>query len=449
MKGSLRLRGNRVLAAALVLGCAGSLWAVQPKDSVSSLESKEMFVPELYISTHNLALDQALAETKDRAALGLLAARQTGAEATGREVRVWIDPRGGAAVNVLGSFPLIPGKGVGNSITLAQVSAALGRGVERMDGQVVSDLVRRFAEGHLGLLGIDTTQLGEAKSGQANADLWHVSIPQAYRGVPVRHARLLATLSHGNMVLLGTETWADVQGLSVTPSVAAEKAVDLGFDYAGGRSGLDDIVAEPRLEIVPYAPQELQAGEGYGGPLGQGLRHYLAWVFTYQRRAEDPVWQVTVDAHSGRVLEFKDTNQYVNRTITGGVYPLTSTDICPTPQTCGQMQLNEPMPFVDTGLPVPNNFTNSGGLFDYSSGTVTTTFNGKYVRTTDTCGAMNQSTGTPPLVLGGVNGDHDCTVPAGSSPGNTPASRSGIYELSKLIERPRATCPATPGCKAS
>ncbi len=439
MRSGARLSAGRTWALALVLG-AGSLAAVQPKDSPSSLESKEMFVPELHISNQNLALDQALAETRDRAALKVLAARQAGAEATGREVKVWIDPRGGAAVNVLGSFPLIPGDGVGNRITLEQVGAALGRGVSRVDGKVVGDLVRRFAEGHRALLGIDTAQLGEARTGDPNPDLWHVSIPQVYQGIPVRYGRLLATLSHGNMVLLGAENWADVQGLAATPSIPAEKALDLGFEYAGGRSGLDDLVAAPQLEIVPYAPLELQSGEGYGGPIGQGLRHYLAWVYTYQRRGEDPVYKVTVDAHSGRVLEFKDTNEYVNRQIKGGAYPLTNTEICPNNQQCGTMQLGVPMPFADTGLAAPDNYTNSGGLFNYTSGSVTTTLNGKYVRIADTCGSISESTATPPLDLGGSNGQHDCTS-AGSSAGDTSASRSGFYELNKLIEMARGYLP--------
>ena len=44
------------------------------------------------------------------------------------------------------------------------------------------------------------------------------------------------------------------------------------------------------------------------------------------------------------------------------------------------MQPDWPMPFANTGLAAPNNFTNSAGVFDYTSGTATTTLTGRYVR---------------------------------------------------------------------
>ena len=40
--------------------------------------------------------------------------------------------------------------------------------------------------------------------------------------------------------------------------------------------------------------------------------------------------------------------------------------MCPTPQTCGEMQSGWPMPFADTGLPAPNNVTNSAGVYDFT-----------------------------------------------------------------------------------
>jgi hypothetical protein len=266
-----------------------------------------------------------------------------------------------------------------------------------------------------------------------------VSIPQAYAGVVVRDARLGATISHGNLVLLGTETWGDVRGLDAKPRLSASQALDAGFAYADGRFPEDIIVRSPRLEIVPFAPPEFQVGEGFGGPLGQGYRHRLVWSFVFQRAPEDPRWEVLVDAHDGEVIAFQDENQYVRRSIVGGVYPLTNTGICPSPDTCGVMQLNWPMPFADTGFPAPA-FTNSHGVYNYTAGTATTTLTGKFVNINDNCGPISNSSPTGNINLGGANNQHDCTS-GGGSPGNTPSSRSVFYEVNRVADLARGYLP--------
>jgi trimeric autotransporter adhesin len=73
---------------------------------------------------------------------------------------------------------------------------------------------------------------------------------------------------------------------------------------------------------------------------------------------------------------------------------------------------------ADAGLASPNNFTNSAGIFNWTSGNVTTTLN-----------------------LGGANNQHDCTS-GGASAGNTPASRSAYYELNRIAELARGWLPS-------
>ncbi|HET6346083.1 MAG TPA: endopeptidase, partial [Myxococcota bacterium] len=147
-----------------------------------------------------------------------------------------------------------------------------------------------------------------------------------------------------------------------------------------------------------------------------------------------------VDAHDGEVLALQDINHYLAEQITGGVYPLTSTEICPDATHCGTMQTGWPMPFADTGLASPNDFTNSAGLFDSTGGTVTTTLTGQYVDIVDSCGAPGGSA-SGSLNLGGANGQHDCTTPGGLA-GNTAAARSAFYEVNKLAEMARGWLPS-------
>lgn len=139
-------------------------------------------------------------------------------------------------------------------------------------------------------------------------------------------------------------------------------------------------------------------------------------------------------------MALQDKNLYENHQIKGGVYPVTSTGICPTNGTCGTMQSGWPMPFADTALASPNNFTNSAGIFDYTGGNVTTTLTGRYVDIVDNCGAVNETSAVGTIDLGGANNQHDCTT-GRTSAGDTPASRTAFYEVNKLAEMGRGWLP--------
>jgi trimeric autotransporter adhesin len=439
----IRVRSRRrVRAVTVALACAGGLlgglaWAFEPKDDGSELEARAFFKPELYISSSHSRLEQIQTQLPNRAAWeSFQAARQNAGQAP---VRAYIDPRSGAASNLLAAFPLIPGRGTGNNLKLADLSARLGRPLGKVDAAAVSDAVLAFARQNRGVLAIDTAQLGASRADQVRPDLWQVSVPQTYRGIPVRYGRLAATINNGNLVLLGTEAWGDVRGLSTVPKYSGEDALKLGFEHIGA-SALDDVVRRPLLEILPVAPPEHQRGEAFAGPIGAGYRHRLVWTYHFRRAPDHATWEVIVDAHSGEVLALQDVNQYIEHQVTGGVYPVTSTEGCPTNGTCGTMQSGWPMPFADTGLAAPNNFTNSAGLFDWTSGATATTLTGRYVDIVDNCGAVNNTSATGSILLGGTNGQHDCTGGGGGA-GNTAASRTAFYEVNKLAEQARGWLP--------
>ena len=422
-----------LLATLLVVLISATAWALEPKDSGSYLDQKAFFKPELYISSSHVPVEEVLNGLPNRGAWeSYFAAREKALGPDQAPPRAFLDPRSGAATSVLDSVPLIPGRGVGNRIRLADLSKALGRTVKKADSRAVGDAVLAYVLQHLDVLKIDPTQLGAVRAVDVNPDLWQVSIPQTYQGIPVRYGRLAASLNNGNLVVIGTETWGDVKGLSHIPKLSAADAMATGYAYIGGSSALDEIVRAPALEVLPVAQDSPGIGNGY--------RHRLVWSFVFRRAPDDASWELVVDAHNGEVLSFQDINHYAVEQITGGTYPLTDTEICPNNGQCGTMQTGSPLPFADTGLPAPNDFTSSAGLFNYSGGTVTTTLTGKYVDIVDSCGAVSESSTLGSLSLGGVNGQHDCTT-AGSSLGNTPASRTAFYEVNKLMEMARGWLP--------
>jgi trimeric autotransporter adhesin len=431
--------GAIALALAALIGVSTAGAVVAPREQPGFLDSKEFFRPELTLTSANVALEQVEASLPNRTAWQRFRRSAASLAAPGHGFAAFIDPRSGAATNVAGAFPLIPGNGVGNDVTLAALGQRLGRAVSVVDEAAVADAVALFLRTHQGALGIDAGQLGTPRASRVNDALWHVSIPQSYRGLPVRYGRVAATIVQGNLVTLGSETWGRV-AVDPQPAIDADQAVARGFEHAEGRVATDMILRKPELEVVPVAPPQLQRGEAYAGPVGGGYGHRLVWTYVFQRPPDDAAWEVMVDAHSGEVIAFQDVNHYAREQVKGGVYPLTSTEICPNAAQCGTMQTGWPMPFADTGLAAPNNFTNSGGIFDYTSGAVTTTLTGQYVDISDTCGAISQS-GSGTLDLGGTNGQHDCTSGGGSA-GNTPASRAAFYEVNKIAELARGWLPA-------
>jgi len=407
---------------------AAPAWAFKPEapSAPGSLASQAFFKPELTIPSGQLSLEEALPKLSRASA----SAWDDFFARNGRGFQVYVDAQTGTAANVMGSIPLIPGTGVGNKLTLESVRQQLGRGVARVDGSVVGDLVLRFIESNQAALGVDVLQLGEPRVEQISEHLWQVSIPQQLKGIPVRYGRLAATISHGNLVLMGTESWANV-GISPLPLLAAEQAMMTGFERFGIYESPPTLWKQPTLEIVPVARQGTSFGESYG--------HQLVWSYGFQQPGEHQRWKVTVDATRGEVLSLEDDNHYFDQSIKGGAFPLTNTESCTATATCGLSFANTPMPWADTGFAAPDDYTDSAGVFNYTTGTTTTTLNGKYIRIQDNCGPVTASAaGT--IDLGGVTTQHDCASP-GFSLGNTSASRSSFYELNRIAQIARGWLP--------
>ncbi|WP_052519347.1 hypothetical protein [Archangium violaceum] len=133
---------------------------------------------------------------------------------------------------------------------LSDVGQSLGRAVSTVDESLVGELVVRFARDNAEVLGIDTSQLGTPRVTQVTEHLWQVHIPQQIQGIPVREGRLAATLSHGNLVLIGTEGWADVK-IRTLPLVAADQALERGLARAGLAHSPKSIWKDANLEVVP------------------------------------------------------------------------------------------------------------------------------------------------------------------------------------------------------
>lgn len=158
------------LVSALSVSLAG---AAVPKQDYAFLDHKAFVRPELYIASSQAPLADIADQLPNRAALEAFTARPS---ADGSPFHVFIDPRSGAAVNLMGAVPLIPGSGVGNRVSLDSLGARLGRAVQAVDEAVVADATMAFIRANRDVLGIDISQLGAVRATQVTPDLWQVSI---------------------------------------------------------------------------------------------------------------------------------------------------------------------------------------------------------------------------------------------------------------------------------
>ena len=229
------------------------------------------------------------------------------------------------------------------------------------------------------------------------------------------------TINHGNLVLLGLEKWANIN-IKLNPAITAEQAFQIGFDFIGGQQKIDTILKNPHLEIIPITTYR-------DGTTETGYEHILVWSFIFRRESYLNTWEMLVDAQRGKLISFQDINQYILKKIVGSIYPIASDECCP--EGCAIIQT--PMLFTNTGFSFPNDYTNLGGLYEYSSGTVATTLDGKYVIIGgETCGIVNESSLSGDIALGGANGEHNCTVPAGHSSGDTFSARTVEAEVTMI-----------------
>lgn len=406
------------VAAGLVEG------AVVPERS-SPIAKKEFRHPSLHVPNALQGVDEqaeAAAATlrSDLAALGVA------------QEHAFLDARGGRWGTLLPVEPLLPGTGDRNDLTWDALSMPEPDG-EAAWKQAAWTAFVGYLERHQAQLRIDPGELRQPGSVAVHegGTLVQINAPRVYRGVPVRDSYLTAVINHGNLVLFGAHNWGTIS-LDSAPSVGEVQAAEAVarhvapvLSYTSWR--------RPSLAVVPLARGAVAAR----GVLDRGYDYRLVWVLGPAYEGELGRFEALVDAHSGELLAFVDTNQYQSvRRVQGGVYPV-SNDLVPPD---GTEQPGWPFPHADVATGAGSFFTDTGGNLPVcATGNITSTLNGRYVRMNDNCGAISQASAAD--LDFGVSGGTNCTVPAGASPGNTHASRTGFYELNKIAEQARGQLP--------
>ncbi len=324
-------------------------------------------------------------------------------------------------------FPLLPG--AANSLTHAAVSLAPGRKIQLSD---VEGLLRGFMARYPDLLRVDpeSLRLDPVRSvSVGNGRAWLVELQQFYEGVPVEGANVFFRVNNGNIVQLGADRIGDVQVKMVPRSDRERRFRRLLAQLGVARTALSEILDEGTLKIYPTLPADEQPGNEFRGTPGTGYAYRLVWEFSFRRLSDKATYKAVVDAHTGRLLEVLDLTR--TSQVKGGIYPTTNTDA----------EVVVPFPFTNVTNGTAK-VTDADGNYTYSSGTATSTLNGKYFRMSDSCGSISLSNGTDGNLDFGTSGGTDCTTPGVGGAGNTHASRTGFYHLTNINRKAAGFLPS-------
>ncbi len=310
-----------------------------------------------------------------------------------------------------GNVAWVPGRG--NSLTNNDIAHLLG-GRAKPDLAVIDSLARNYMPRVALLLGVDpkTLVLSQGRSGQPASYLWFADYDIVREGMPIEGARVVFRVNNGNLIQFGTEN-LPYRGAVVPPTkLTRDAALAALSQYIGSFGVADSFRDSGSLHLLPANLPNNGFAEGF--KFGQGRGIAKVWQFIFHRDGVMGTWQARVDAATGEVLQLIDINDYVQAQATGGTY-------LNSPTTGSEVVRPAPYTNVSSG-----GFTNSAGLYNFTSGTVTSTLSGQYVKITDTCGAISQASDASGNIAFGTSTGTDCTTPGHGGAGNTHSAREPV-----------------------
>ena len=331
-----------------------------------------------------------------------------------RALKGQVDHRSGRIDFVEGEgTPWVPGRG--NGLRNEDIAGHLGD-KKKPDLSTLESISRSFLPRVAHLLGVDvkSLRLDPDRSGNLSDYLWYVDYNVEIGGLAVEGARVVFRVNHGNLIQFGTENLPSPNARAPRAQVTREQALAALAAYIGGVRAGDVFLDGGSERLLPVAVSDSRFNDGFEFGKGRGLAR--VWQFIFRREGSHGTWRGRIDAVTGEVLDFRDINEYAQ--VKGSVKFLG------VPQT-------RPMPFADVSS---GGFTNSAGVYSYPGGTVTSTLAGQFVRISDNCGGISQSSNASgDIDFGGSTGT-DCTTPGHGGAGNTFSARGQFYHVNRAKE---------------
>ncbi|MEA2600993.1 MAG: trimeric autotransporter adhesin [Acidobacteriota bacterium] len=321
-----------------------------------------------------------------------------------------------------GAIPFIPGSA--NKLRWQDFGTADCQSPACISSAEMESLARDFLTRNRGVFQLDPEELVLDPAGAApiGNSIYFLRFQWTRGGVPVEGGSVFFAINNGNLIQVGLTNIGDVT-VDPKPSISTARAWEAVKSYVGGMTDKDEVVNQGTLAILPITPKGLDP-DGDKVPFGKMIDYALVYKLAFQRSGVLGTWEATVDAHSGELLSFQDSNVYGH--VKGGVY---KTD-------APQVEVSEPFPKADYGAAL---FADESGNYSATNGTCTLTglnLGGVGVaggvKINDNCGPISlASTGTGLIDFGSSAGT-DCTTPGFGGAGNTHAARTQYWNVSEI-----------------
>ena len=424
------------LVVCLLLASAVPSLAQRVKNGRDTLDLLSYERPELRLTSQSQEINEIRGELTGTPATRVLSDLDAFTTQTGRAWIIEFDRVTGNAALLEGGLPWIPG--AGNDLDGTDVGVSEERAAHnQVPVEVVAEKAVQLLRAYPGLLGADPAdlRLRPEASGPYSDYLYYLWFDWTYRGIPVERANVVFRLNSGNLVQFGQEYISDaIHKLNPEPLISNETAWQNLWGYLGGTGSDDKIIQPGRLVILPISTSEALSGAAVAP--GTGLEYRLVYILDFHRPGVIGNWEAKVDAHSGEILSFRDTNEYGH--IQGGVYKTDKPYVASNPPSYSgpQTESSMPFPYADYG---GSTYADAAGNFTGTTGTSTLTGrvgsagNVGGVDISDVCGSISLGA-TGGLIDFGThaNTSTDCTTPGIGGVGNTHSARTQYWNITQI-----------------
>lgn len=346
----------------------------------------------------------------------------------GKNWNVWVDERRGIPSLIDGgAIPFIPGPA--NNINWETVSIGCQTN-SKIPIEYVENKARQFMEDWKDLLKVDQKELvlDRVGSGPAGESYYYLRFKWVPLGIPVEGASVYFRINGGNLLQVATSKIGKIN-LDPLPYFNNETAMQILTGYLQKPlTEKDSILEKGTLVIIPATPRG-EDSNIFNGRFGGMIDYRLCYKIIFEREGVIGRWESLIDAHSGELLSFRDSNVYGS--VRGTLY---------LEDALGGAS-NMPLPFAKTSLAAPNEYADGAGRFIGTNATVNLD-NGRFIKMKDLCGDTNLATSSGFADYGMSEGT-DCGIPdpnpAGG--GNTWATKTLYYHLTTVNRKSAAYLP--------
>ncbi len=342
----------------------------------------------------------------------------------GSNWNVWLDERTGR-ISLLegGAIPFIPGPANSLSWDIFENGC---NSIQCIPLDFIEKKAREFLEKYKDVFQIEKFKFEIVKD--ASIPIWEsiytLRFQAYYNGIEIENGSVYFLINNGNLIQVSLENLGGIN-LDTKPNFKQGEFWEILSNYLEGNlSQEDEVIERGKLLIVPITPKEMDPNF-FNGNFGEGIDYLLVYNMKFKKEGVLGTWSAKIDAKTGEVIEFLDSNKY--GLIKGGVY---KTDMNPT-----RVEEVMPFPYCDYGSGL---FADISGSFSGTTGTSTMTGrtgssgNVGSVKIVDSCGSISLSSDAQGIINFGTSTGTDCTTPGFGGAGNTHSSRTQYWNVAQI-----------------